>query len=126
MKGELSLDKGQFNGQHAEPRVALWVELVATVLWLLFALRKFAQSDAVPWPKGWRGRRLTPGAVRRMALDFSSSWASSPHSPKCEESRPGGQSGLAWSCASGIGSSVSAGDALRPRADRAWLALSVG
>lgn len=68
MKGELSLDRAQCNGEHAEQRVALWVELVATVLWVLFALRKFAQSDGVNWPTWWRGRRLTPGAVRRVAL----------------------------------------------------------
>jgi hypothetical protein len=68
MKGELTLDGGQFNGKQAQQRVALWVELVATVIWRLFALRKFAQSDGVNWPKWWRGRRLTPGAVRRVAL----------------------------------------------------------
>lgn len=27
MKGELILDEGQFNGEHAEQRVALWVEV---------------------------------------------------------------------------------------------------
>jgi hypothetical protein len=68
MKGELSLDGAQFNGQQAEQRVALWVEVVATVMWVLFALRKFAQSNGVNWPQWWRGRRLTPGAVRRVAL----------------------------------------------------------
>jgi hypothetical protein len=44
-KGELTLDGGQFNGKQAQQRVALWVALVATVLWMRFALRKFAQSD---------------------------------------------------------------------------------
>jgi len=68
MKGELILDGAQFNGKQAEQRVALWVELVATVMWVLFALRKFAQSNGVNWPQWWRGRRLTPGAVRRVAL----------------------------------------------------------
>jgi hypothetical protein len=68
MKRELTLDKAQFNGEQAQPRVALWVELVATVVWMLFALRHTAKSEQVNWPKGWRGRRLTPGAVRRVAM----------------------------------------------------------
>ena len=89
MKGELSLDKGQFNGQHAEPRVALWVEVVATVLWMLFALRKFAQSDGVAWPKWWRARRLTPGAVRRVALGLFVKLGIRPPQPQVRGKSPG-------------------------------------
>jgi hypothetical protein len=89
MKGELSLDKGQFNGPHAEQRVAVWVEVVATVLWLLFALRKFAQSDGVAWPKWWRGRRLTPGAVRRVALGLFVKLGIHPPQPQVRGKSPG-------------------------------------
>jgi hypothetical protein len=88
-KGELSLEKGQFNGQHAEPRVALWVEGVATVLWLLFALRKVAQAGGVSWPKWWRSRRLTPGAVRRVALGLLVKLGIQPPQPQVRGKSPG-------------------------------------
>ncbi len=68
MKGEVILDKAQCNGAQAQDRIALWVEVVASVLWWLFALRPCAQSAEMAWPKGWRGRRLTPGALRRVAV----------------------------------------------------------
>lgn len=68
MKGDLGLTAGQFNGADAIARVQLWVELVATAFWLLFALRLLAQCQDLPWPKWWRSRKLTPGAVRRLAL----------------------------------------------------------
>jgi hypothetical protein len=68
MKREVGLDAGQFNGEDAEARIALWIELVATAMWLLFALRSLAQSQDLQWPSWWRSRKLTPGAVRRLAL----------------------------------------------------------
>jgi len=73
LKGELGLVAGQFNGGVQEgasalARVQLWVEVVASALWLLFALRSLAASQTLPWPAYWRSRRLTPGAVRRLAL----------------------------------------------------------
>lgn len=58
---------GQFFGDGAEPRIQVWVELVATTRWWLWALRRLAQADSVPWPRWWRQRRLTPGALRRLA-----------------------------------------------------------
>lgn len=89
MKGELILDGGQFNGEHAEQRVGLWVELVATVMWVLFALRKFAQLGGVNWPQGWRGRRLTPGAVRRVALGLFVKLGIQPPQPQVRGKSPG-------------------------------------
>lgn len=89
MKGELILDGGQFNGEHAEQRVGLWVELVATVMWVLFALRKFAQAGGVNWPKWWRGRRLTPGAVRRVALGLFVKLGIQPPQPQVRGKSPG-------------------------------------
>ena len=38
-KQELGLVSGQFNGPAAEGREQTWVELLATVFWLLWALR---------------------------------------------------------------------------------------
>jgi hypothetical protein len=72
LKGERGLVAGQFNGGDQDApalaRVPLWVELVASALWLLFALRSLAAAQTLPWPAYWRTRRLTPGAVRRLAL----------------------------------------------------------
>lgn len=67
-KGQLGLDAGQFNGKNADQRVQLWVELVATAMWMLFALRGVASSTDIKWPPWWRSRRLTPGAIRRLAM----------------------------------------------------------
>ncbi len=89
MKGELILDGAQFNGEQAQQRVALWVEVVATVMWVLFALRKFAQSNSVDWPQWWRGRRLTPGAVRRVALGLLVKLGIQPPKPQVRGKSPG-------------------------------------
>ena len=89
MKGEVILDGAQFNGQEAPQRIALWVEMVATVMWWLFALRKVAQSDAVDWPRWWRGRRLTPGAVRRVALGLLVKLGIRPPQPQVRGKSPG-------------------------------------
>ena len=89
MKGEVSLDGAQFNGPQAQQRIALWVEMVATVMWWLFALRKFAQSDGVHWPRWWRGRRLTPGAVRRVALGLLVKLGIRPPQPQVRGKSPG-------------------------------------
>ncbi len=89
MKGEVILDGAQFNGQEAPQRIALWVEMVATVMWWLFALRKFAQSDGVHWPRWWRGRRLTPGAVRRVALGLLVKLGIRPPQPQVRGKSPG-------------------------------------
>lgn len=94
MKGELILDGGQFNGEQAQQRVALWVELVATVMWVLFALRKFAQSNAVNWPRWWRSRRLTPGAVRRVALGLFVQLGLHPPKPQVRGKSPGRAVGM--------------------------------
>jgi hypothetical protein len=66
-KQELGLVSGQFNGVAAEGREQTWVELVATVYWLLWALRAVADEQKTAGPAWWRSRKLTPGAVRRQA-----------------------------------------------------------
>lgn len=66
-KQELGLVSGQFNRVAAEGREQTWVELVATVYWLLWALRAVADEHKATWPAWWRSRKLTPGAVRRQA-----------------------------------------------------------
>ena len=49
-KQELGLVKGQFNGLAAEGREQTWVELVATVYWLLWALRAVVAEQQATWP----------------------------------------------------------------------------
>ena len=66
-KQELGLVSGQFNGLAAEGREQTWVELVATVYWLLWALRAVVDEQKATWPAWWRSRKLTPGAMRRLA-----------------------------------------------------------
>lgn len=66
-KGEIGLVAGQFNGPEATERVQLWVEMVATVLWLLFAARRLVHCQGVAWPAWWKSRKLTPGTMRRLA-----------------------------------------------------------
>lgn len=66
-KQELGLVNGQFNGPAAEGREQVWVELVATVVWLLWSLRDVVEEEKATWPAWWRSRKLTPGAMRRLA-----------------------------------------------------------
>jgi len=66
-KQELGMVSGQFNGLAAEGREQTWVELVATAFWLLWAMREMVEEETVHWPAWWRSRRLTPGAMRRLA-----------------------------------------------------------
>lgn len=66
-KQELGLVSGQFNGLAAEGREQTWVELVATVFWLLWALRAVVDEQKATWPAWWQSRKLTPGAMRRLA-----------------------------------------------------------
>jgi hypothetical protein len=51
----------------AEGREQTWVELVATVYWLLWALRSMVDEQKAKLPAWWRSRKLTPGAMRRLA-----------------------------------------------------------
>jgi hypothetical protein len=66
-KQELCLVNGQFNGLAAEGREQTWVELVATAYWLLWALRAVVNEQKATWPAWWRSRKLTPGAMHRLA-----------------------------------------------------------
>jgi len=89
LKGDLGLDSGQFNGARAIDRVALWVELVATAMWLLFALRGCVTAQQGQWPAWWRSRKATPGAVRRLALGILISLGIQRPKPKPRGKSPG-------------------------------------
>jgi hypothetical protein len=94
MKGELGLTAGQFNGPEAEGRVQVWVEVVATAFWFLWALRAVASTEPEGWPKWWRSRKLTPGAVRRLAAGLLLGLGWSKPQPKLRGKSPGRASGL--------------------------------
>ena len=87
LKHELGLIAGQFNSIEAEGRVQVWVEMVATAFWFLWALGGLAKVDNVKIPKWWRSGKMTPGAVRKMApgLLLSLGW-------KKPETKPRGKS----------------------------------
>lgn len=82
MKQELGLVAGQFNGQNAQSRVQLWVELVAAAFWQLFALKTAAKAEQERLPAWWKSKRLTPGAVRRLALAIMVKFAIQTPVPK--------------------------------------------
>lgn len=89
LKGELGVTCGQFNGVAAEGRVQVWVELVATAFWLLWALRDLARAGAQKLPGWWRSGKLTPGAVRRMAAGLLLGFGWSRPQPKPRGKSPG-------------------------------------
>lgn len=66
-KGEIGLVAGQFHGSGAQERVGLWVEIVATAMWLLFSARPLVESKEVSWPSWLKTRKLTPATMRRLA-----------------------------------------------------------
>lgn len=68
MKRELGLISGQFNGEGARERVQLWVELVGTAMWELFAMREQAKASPAPPVEGGPARPVTPGAVRKQVV----------------------------------------------------------
>ena len=93
-KGELGLTAGQFNSTEAEGRVQVWVEMVATAFWLLWALCGFAKEENKPEnkaliPKWWRSRKFTPGAVRKMAAGLLLSLGWKKPEPKPRGKSPG-------------------------------------
>jgi DDE superfamily endonuclease len=67
LKRELGLTAGQFNSTEAEGRLQVWVEIVATVFWFLWALSGLAKADDKNIPKWWRSGKTTPGVVRKTA-----------------------------------------------------------
>ena len=78
MKGDLGLTCGQFNSTEAEGRVQVWIEMVATAFWFLWALRSLAKTETEKLPGWWRSDKMTPGAIRRLAagLLLSLGWSS--------------------------------------------------
>jgi hypothetical protein len=89
LRGELGATCGQFNGEAAEGRLQVWVEMVATAFWLLWVLREQAKADAVKLPGWWRSGKLTPGAVRRMAAGLLMGLGWSKPQPKPRGKSPG-------------------------------------
>jgi len=67
LKQELGLTAGRFSSVEAEGRVQVWTEMVATSFWNLWALAGLVDEENRNIPKWWRGNKITPGAVRRMA-----------------------------------------------------------
>jgi len=82
MKGDLGLTCGQFNSVEAEGRVQVWVEMVATTYWFLWALRSVAETEREKLPGWWRRGKLTPGAIRRLAVGLLLSLGWSKPEPK--------------------------------------------
>ena len=89
MKGALGLTSGQFNSVEAEGRVQVWVEIVATTYWFLWALRLMAETEREKLPGWWRSGKLTPGAVRRLAAGLLLSLGWSKPEPKTRGKSPG-------------------------------------
>jgi len=89
MKGDLGLTCGQFNSAEAEGRVQVWVEMVATAFWFLWALRAMAETEREKLPGWWRSGKLTPGAVRRLAAGLLLSLGWSKPEPKTRGKSPG-------------------------------------
>jgi hypothetical protein len=89
LKSELGLTSGQFNGEQARERIALWVELVATAFWQLAALKAQAQSETAQLPRWWHNKTLTPGAVHRVALALFVKIGIEPFKPKPRGKSPG-------------------------------------
>ena len=96
MKGDLGLTCGQFNSTEAEGRVQVWVEMVATAFWFLWALRALAQTEREKLPGWWRSGKLTPGAVRRLAAGLLLSLGWSKPEPKTRGKSPGRAEGTAF------------------------------
>jgi hypothetical protein len=96
MKGDLGLTCGQFNGTEAEGRVQVWVEMVATSFWFLWALRAMAETEREKLPGWWRSGKLTPGAVRRLAAGLLLSLGWSKPEPKTRGKSPGRAAGTSF------------------------------
>lgn len=96
LKGELGATGGQFNGEAAEGRVQVWVEMVATAFWLLWVLRELAKANTVKLPGWWRSGKLTPGAVRRMAAGLLMGFGWSKPQPEPRGKSPGRVTGTTF------------------------------
>jgi hypothetical protein len=93
LKSQLGLTSGQFNGQQAHQRIALWVELVATAFWQLAALKAEVGSQTEQLPRWWTNKTLTPGSVHRLALSLFIRLGILPFKPLPRGKSPGRVSG---------------------------------
>ena len=89
LKGELGMTAGQFNGQAAEGRVQVWVELAATAFWHLWVLRELAATNTEKLPGWWRSGKWTPGAVKKVAAGLLLGFGWSKPQPKPRGKSPG-------------------------------------
>jgi hypothetical protein len=89
LKGELGATSGQFNGEAAEGRVQVWVELAATAFWFLWVLRDLAKTNTEKLPGWWRSGKLTPGAVKKLAAGLLLGFGWSKPQPKPRGKSPG-------------------------------------
>ena len=67
---ELGLTAGQFSSVEAKGRVKMWVEMVTTSFWNLWPLTDLINEKNQKFPKLWRDKKITLGAVRRIASGF--------------------------------------------------------
>ena len=96
IKGDLGLTCGQFNSAEAEGRVQVWVEMVATAFWFLWALRALAETERENLPGWWCNGKLMPGAVRRLAAGLLLSFGWSKPKPKTRGKSPGRAEGTTF------------------------------
>ena len=96
LKSELGLTCGQFNSVEAEGRIQIWVEMVATAFWFLWALRALAETEREKLPSWWRSDKLTPGAIRRLASGLLLSLGWSKPEPKVRGKSPGRAEGMSF------------------------------
>lgn len=94
LKHDLGLIAGQFNSTEAEGRIQVWVEMVATAFWFLWALSGLAQADDKRVPKWWRSGKMTPGAVRRRAAGLLLGLGWEKPAPKPRGKSPGRSEGI--------------------------------
>ena len=89
MKQELGLIAPQFNGRDAKFRIAIWLELVAQAFWQLFVFKQAAKAQDSKLPAWWKNKKLTPGAVRRLALSIMVKFQIQRPKPKLRGKSPG-------------------------------------
>jgi hypothetical protein len=89
VKGELGLVSGQFNGEGANERFALWAELVGSAFWQLYALRSVATSGELRLPGVGPGASATPGAVRRASAAIFARLGITAPTPRRRGKSPG-------------------------------------
>ena len=89
LKRELGLVSGQFNGEGALDRAQLWVELVATAFWELFAMSQQARAASATAGADATSKPVTPGAVRKQVVAIFARLALERPTPVSRGKSPG-------------------------------------